>query len=747
MIIIFLIILIILFLYYLKQTKNHFSILNPFSKNIIIGSHISEQVLSTDDSKIYIGDNLVQDFITYETQFHLKLNTINKNYYINNGTSCPKQISDSGCFKQKSNKVYETVLLEEKPNVPPIKYDVNEQTRTGLWKFFDIERENNKYVYYGHEVLIKNIGSNVAYICVCDLDEIKTNDCGYLSDIFCYNDINDAYEFGKWIIIPKFFDNYSKDKLIKTNYILTDVNGNEILGETTSTTGGATSSTTGGATSSTTGGNKFSPNTDLNMCIKNNVRGNDTTYNTIEYTRKFDKYCKNSKAKYDESCNSDGDKKYRCHNNTYYDFYKDYKSDYYDFEELKSKKIPISINDEFLIVNSKKIDNKYVYLNICDSSSSLGLSINCNNINVKKAVGTRPNLSILADLVENKMPIYNWSISPITFDMNVYDTLYVKGSLKLNELEINSETLRYIKSIPYFFDKEICLLDTDKQSETYNKKVCVSKDKLEMLNGTRKINVQSIVPSKPFILYSGSNFTGRELKVGFNYEKLNELPYLGEINEWLNPNNHGKWYSMKIDGPYTAVIFNKINFGYGDISGESELSSDKIIDKDTLTSLMEDSGEVSDGSTTESATNNNSSKIEINMYDKKLKEIVSKNPLTHVVTNKGISDVRTLGDDWVNGIKSIVLSHSSGGDSDYYELKCLEKYKFRNQQSVNSDKFVENDLITANFCKNGAENQQFYFASDSDNKFTDSNIYDNIDSTHLHFHRHKYDEEHQAIDP
>ena len=84
MIIIFLIILIILFLYYLNQTKNHFSILNPFSKNIIIGSNISEQVLSTNDSKIYIGDNLVQDFITYETQFHLKLNTINKNYYINN---------------------------------------------------------------------------------------------------------------------------------------------------------------------------------------------------------------------------------------------------------------------------------------------------------------------------------------------------------------------------------------------------------------------------------------------------------------------------------------------------------------------------------------------------------------------------------------------------------------------------------------------------------------------------------------
>ena len=686
MIIIILILLIILFLYYLKKTKNHFSVLNPFSKNIIIGSHVSEQILSTDDSNIYIGDNLLQDFITYETQFHLKLNTINKNYYINNGTSCPKQISDSGCFKRKSNKVYETVLLEEKPNVTPIKYDVNEQTRTGLWKFFDFERSSNKYVYYGHEVLIKNIGSNVAYICVCDLDEIKTNDCGYLSDIFCYNDINDAFDYGKWIIIPKFFDNYSKDKLIKTNNILTDVNGNKILGETTSTTGEGTTSTTGGETST-------------------------------------------FKLKYD--------------------FYKDYKSDYYDFEELKSKNIPISINDEFLIVNSKKIDNKYVYLNICDSSSSLGLNINCNNINVKKAVGTRPKLSILADLVENKMPIYNWSISPIKFDMNVYDTLYVKGSIKLNELEINSETLRYIKSIPYFFDKEICLLDTDKQSETYNKKVCISKDKLEMLNGTRKINVQSIVPSKPFILYSGPNFTGRELKVGFNYEKLNELPYLGEINEWLNPNNHGKWYSMKIDGPYTAVIFNKINFGYGDISGESELSSDKIIDKDTLTSLMEDSG---GAGTTEAATNNNnnnnnSSKIEINMYDKKLKEIVSKNPITHVVTSKGISDVRTLGDDWVKGIKSIVLSHSSGGDSDYYELKCLEKYKFKNQQSVNSDKFVENDLITANFCKNGAENQQFYFASDSDNKFTDSNIYDNIDSTHLHFHRHKYDEEHQDIDP
>ena len=95
----------------------------------------------------------------------------------------------------------------------------------------------------------------------------------------------------------------------------------------------------------------------------------------------------------------------------------------------------------------------------------------------------------------------------------------------------------------------------------------------------------------------------------------------------------------------------------------------------------------------------------------------------------------------------MVLSHSTGGDSDYYELKCLEKYKFRNQQSIESDKFVENDLFTANLCKNGEEKQQFYFTSDTDDKFTDSNIYDNIDSTHLHFHRHKYDEEHPDIEP
>ena len=186
-------------------------------------------------------------------------------------------------------------------------------------------------------------------------------------------------------------------------------------------------------------------------------------------------------------------------------------------------------------------------------------------LSYRALVYSRNDSTILSNFDNNKFPIYNWSIKPINFDVNVYDTLYVDGSIKLgtdDPIEINTDMLRYIKSIPFHFDNDICLVDKDPVSESYYKKVCITKDKIEMLNGSRQINLQSIVPSKPFILYSGPNFTGRELRIGFSYQRLNDLPYIGDINEWLNPSDNGKWLSLKIDGPYSVIIFSKVLNSY-----------------------------------------------------------------------------------------------------------------------------------------------------------------------------------------
>ena len=706
--IIILVILIILILLFLLKNSEYFysettqttqtidvSEGSPLNKNVIVGNYIDD-TFNKDNSNLYVGETLNQKYINYDTRFYFKINVVknvdpilNESYYLNSGHKCPKQLDENECFKspRQSKYIYETVLL--KNNLNDDSYNIDEQSQSGLWSFEnpddkDVLIEDESNIYYGDTVLLKNIGSHASYVCICSINELSVSNYGNISDIYCYNKRSDAIDYGKWIIIPKYFDNYSDTKILKTNNILKDKDGNKIIDK------------------------------------------------TIPY-----KYTTPSK-----SIQS---------NNIYYDFYNNMESDYYDFKELKDKKIPINTSDEFLLINENKIDNNYAYLNIC-KGKTLGLNIKCNNKNLLKAVGSRNDNKILSNYNDNDFPIYNWSIKPINYDVNVYDTLYVDGSIKLGpkgeQLEITADMLRYIKSIPYNFEDNICLVDKDSNSETYNKKVCITKDKIEMLNGSRQINLKSIVPSKPFILYSGPNFTGRELRIGFSYQKLNELPYIGDINEWVNPTDNGKWLSLKIDGPYTAIIFSKKNFGYDDISGESDVKRDSTLDPSQLSEIL-NSAEEEDG---EEATeekkdeSNDGVNIEINTYDDKIKDIVKTNPINKLVSGEGIKNVRELGNNWVDGIRSMILSHKSAGDNDYYELKCLEKYKLSNQPDIIKDTITHNNLFTANYCKAGNINQNFYFSGDNDSKFVESDIYDDLDDEHLHFHRHKYEDVHQDLD-
>jgi len=702
-ILVILIILILLFLLFLFKNNEYFTNQtldggSPLNKKIIVGNYIDDKI-NRINSNLYIGEQLNQNLLNYELKFYFSINVLKtpilEKYYLNNGIECPKQLDENKCFKspRKSKNVYETVLL--KNNTNDDKYNINDYTRSGLWNFVSLNtesntiNENNKYINYGEPILLKSIGVNGAYVCMCNINERNSKEYGNLSEIYCYTDINDAKIYGKWIIIPKYFDKYNINKIVKTKDILKDKDGKNIIDRT--------------------------------------ITENIVTSSTSPTNKSVD---------------------------IVYNFYRNMESDYYDLDELKNKKIPINITDEFLLINSVRVNNNYVYLNLCkDIDKSLGLNINCNNSEVLKAVGSRNDSTILSNFDNNKFPIYNWSIKPINFDVNVYDTLYVDGSIKLgtdDPIEINTDMLRYIKSIPFHFDNDICLVDKDPVSESYNKKVCITKDKIEMLNGSRQINLQSIVPSKPFILYSGPNFTGRELRIGFSYQRLNDLPYIGDINEWLNPSDNGKWLSLKIDGPYSVIIFSKPNFGYDDISGESDINRDSTLDPSQLSELLKSNEEDGDEEEEkEDETNDDSDKdvnIEINTYDNKIKDIVKTNPINKLVSGEGIKNVRDLGNNWVDGIRSLILSHKSAGDTDYYELKCLEKYNLSNQSDIKKDTIKHNNLITANYCKPGNINQNFYFSGNNDTKFLESNIYNEIDEDHLHFHRHKYDEIHQELD-
>jgi len=792
MIIIFLIVIILILVYFLLKNKDTFII-----KNIIKGNKLSSnELIKYDNTNIFLGKSLEQDFITFDTQFHLKISVpiylknkkdyspessnlsnekkngevdskkcpnspnnwvlpngkccdkrftnnddcindyiqnVDVSYYLNNGNMCPNQISDSICFKRNSDMVSEALLLEGIPKkqtciksgcIPEtfnddyccsklsnidsncgngyknkscvinnndkkesddlhedesINYNINENTRSGLWKFIDLENKNDQFVYYGQEVLLQNISNITSFLCMCDSSIDTLPKCGKKVDIYCYNSKKDAIDYGRWIIIPKFFNKFSKDGYKKTNDLLQNKNKEDI---------------------------------------------ND------------------------------------------FNFYEYYEDDVYDFETLRDKKIPIRINDKFLIINSNKIDGKhYVYLNFCDDDDTNLYMMNCNGSNYKKVIGSFSDSTQLVNFMNNELYIYNWSIVPNIYDINVYDTLFVDGSITLGDedpLEITSDTLRYIKNIPYHFDKEICLKEDNKMAN------CINKEHIEMLNGSRPINIKSVVPAKPFILYSALNYTGRELHIGFDYEYSDNLPYIGKMNYWMNPNDHGKWISLKIEGPYSAIIFNKSNYGYGTNSvgiipkltlDELKKSvSNSYKDKTTTNTISSNDNNDNDNNDNDNNDNDNNDNTDNDNNDNDNNDNdnsdkYDKNPTQYIVESPGIKNVRDLGDNWSKGIRSIIFRYKNK-DGEYkeissktksYEMKCLEKDTLLNQTKLINSAIINNNIYTANLCKNGNDKQNFYLYNDNDDKFVESNIYDDIDSEHIHFHKHNYDSLHEEL--
>ena len=112
-----------------------------------------------------------------------------------------------------------------------------------------------------------------------------------------------------------------------------------------------------------------------------------------------------------------------------------------------------------------------------------------------------------------------------------------------------------------------------------------------------------------------------------------------------------------------------------------------------------------------------------------------------VVRPPGIENVLALGDEWKDGIRSIQFVTNP------FELKCLEKIEFKNDVNKRGNKKDEHNLYTANSCVNGNKAQQFYLTNIYDNmpdkEFTLSKLYDNLDTEHVHFHRHEFNDNHQ----
>jgi len=720
-IILFIVLLIIILLYIYIYSKNHF-------QGNIQGTEVEDNI-KFDKTHLYLGQSIENTFLTYDTQFKFKISA-KENYYLFNGINCPKQESRDACFKRNSNVVYEALLSKEGEQIEQSKTEfkdaaattaaattaaattgtgdvsstesstINDITQTNkddtnmYWKFFDVERTGNKYIHYGDEVILKNLGKIVSYLCICDTNPLDVDTCGTVYNIYCYDDLKDANEYGKWIIIPKYFrTDYYQQNINKPDVNpfrkytggLKDKHGEIIKINSSSDSSSSATSASSSATSASSSATSstISPKTEI------------------------------------------------------YDFYNDHHID-----TLKSKKIPIRISDDFLIINSKTVDGKYIYLNLCNNLvNNPWLQLECYDNKYRKVVGTRgtgDTIKKFADISTTKleMEIFNWSIEPIIYDVNVHDTLFVYGPLTVgrggNTVELTSDKLKYIKSIPYYFKDKICLKGHD------DKPNCIEKHHIEMLNGSRPINIKSVAPSKPFKLYSSIGYTGREFRIGFDYENANELPYFGGFNSWLNPSDQGKWKSLKIEGPYNAIIYSKPHFGHGedeqDEGDNYELTQDEanaITEREKIISDIKDAaydaaiaaGEIPEAELTDTI-------IE--------KEKI--NPLYFIVSPPGISDVTKLGDAWVDGIRSIKFYKPR---KDYYELKCLEKYPFTYQPGKDGTSVTE-ELMTANLCKNGETNQQFYFSGDKDTNY-EPDYYKNITENHVHFHRHPYNSSHEGV--
>lgn len=196
------------------------------------------------------------------------------------------------------------------------------------------------------------------------------------------------------------------------------------------------------------------------------------------------------------------------------------------------------------------------------------------------------------------------------------------------------------------------------------------------------------------------------------------------------------------------------NFGLFEMGTENEKKSPFMCD---------DADEGDNANNNSNNTNNN------------FNNILTNNPIQNIVNSPGISNIRELGEKWSDGIRSIVFRYKNK-DGEYkeissnkksFEFKCLEQKRFLNQpyklnnnrgnkwrkdadgnkiKGQDAETVVDNLIYTANLCKNGNYDQNFYLTNDYDGKFVESDIYDNIESEHIHFHRHSYDLVHDELE-
>ena len=151
----------------------------------------------------------------------------------------------------------------------------------------------------------------------------------------------------------------------------------------------------------------------------------------------------------------------------------------------------------------------------------------------------------------------------------------------------------------------------------------------EILNGSRPINVKSVVPAKPFILYNKPDFNGRSLRIGFDYKNNDNLSFYTK-NRFINKNGEGKWLSLKIDGDYSITIYNKPDFGLEEDS-EPPISDDEKLKMSQTTIVGADN-------------NSNNDDDEGEPTKPALKSLFK------VIESPGIEDVRALGEEWNDGI-------------------------------------------------------------------------------------------------
>lgn len=428
-------------------------------------------------------------------------------------------------------------------------------------------------------------------------------------------------------------------------------------------------------------------------------------------------------------------------NNT--NFYDEYANNSYNFNNLYQTKIPVNLKHNFYIISKKLIDDKHIYLNLCSSLRNNDCDDNIytytcvgtfNNINNKLIIDHPPRKLTKTDnkithnnqQINKNLTINTISVEPIKYNIDIHDTLFVKGTLNLGNYEITAKTLRAIKSIPYHFKDNLCLKNQD------NKDVCINKTHIEMLNGSRPINIQSIAPLKPVTLYSRPYYRGRKLKIGYDYMNLKDLPFIKNRNKWLNPRSDGKWFSIKVDRNHKLLIFSESNFGFDD---SDQNSTEMEFRLETLQKKLEQNMmNLESNAKTNDNTNTNTKSKNIDLSNNKMQQKITYKQVEY----PGINDVRKLGGEWSNGIRSIKFLTEPDFE---FAKKCLGYKNFYYQPNTDKNRRTNKQrkhLFAGYNCKNGKESQQFYLLSDKNTNL--DNYY--IGKNHIDFHKHDISEYH-----